>query len=515
MKTLGLLLALLCTPLLSAAQELDLHEGALIESAEVQGLALDRLSVELRRDIQSLADERLSRARINALAARIESELPDVITAARDVLRPDGRVRVIFLVAPIGDDTGLAENINLRYVVERVEIAGVDEALISRKLRDELQHLVGARLDPAVAESLADRLEAVLPDYDVTRRISRGSEAGKIRVVFNFEKSERRYWIPASPPRAKVVYHRDQGWSGVFDLAGTFGSHLFGVGFVLGNRDDLIEEYSGYWLRAENRKAGTRRLGLALEYSNFTQEWNGTTRSAVAASPAIAPLYSRRKGVQPAVTFAVSPHVRFRAGASVAELAPLAEPGPSQNANAALASIDFDQSWRAASGVRQRVLASYGYRAGSTALGSDLQYRRHSGEAHYVFRQRHNRLRADLLAGGLSGRAPMFERFSLGDSLTLRGWNKYVIAPAGGDRMWHQSIEYAYRNFAYFLDAGSVWDTGTNARVSLSTGVGFHTNVAFVTLAVPLNRHGVGDGGGVKFMMGFRFTRAVIDSHGR
>src|SRR5262249_49326041 len=100
MKTLGLLLMLVCAPLLAVAQDVDVHEGALIESAEVQGLSLDRLSAELRRDIQELADQRLSRDRIAALASRIEAEHPDVVTAARDVLRPDGRVRLIFLVAP-------------------------------------------------------------------------------------------------------------------------------------------------------------------------------------------------------------------------------------------------------------------------------------------------------------------------------------------------------------------------------------------------------------------------------
>src|SRR5262245_4175451 len=199
MKTFVLLLVLLCAPLAARAQEVDLHEGALIESAELQGLPLDRLSPELRRDIQALADQRLSRDRIDALATRIEAEHPDVITAARDVLRPDGRVRVIFLVAPIGDDTGLASNINARYTIERVEIAGIDENRISQKLRDEVKALTGGRYDPTNAERLSRALEAERPDYSVTRRISRGTEAGRIVVVFNFELSVRRFWIPLTP----------------------------------------------------------------------------------------------------------------------------------------------------------------------------------------------------------------------------------------------------------------------------------------------------------------------------
>ena len=74
------------------------------------------------------------------------------------------------------------------------------------------------------------------------------------------------------------------------------------------------------------------------------------------------------------------------------------------------------------------------------------------------------------MAGGISGDAPLFERFSLGDSRTLRGWDKYDIAPAGGDRMFHTSLEYRYRGLALFLDSGSVWDDGSDARVRVAAG---------------------------------------------
>ena len=62
------------------------------------------------------------------------------------------------------------------------------------------------------------------------------------------------------------------------------------------------------------------------------------------------------------------------------------------------------------------------------------------------------------MAGHICGTAPLFERFTLGDSTTLRGWNKYEVAPAGGDSMFHVSGEYRYRGLAIFTDVGSVWD---------------------------------------------------------
>ena len=94
---------------------------------------------------------------------------------------------------------------------------------------------------------------------------------------------------------------------------------------------------------------------------------------------------------------------------------------------------------------------------------------------------------ASGLVGGIDGTAPLFERFSLGDSRTLRGWNKYDIAPAGGDRVFHTSLEYRYRGFALFLDSGTVWDTGVDKRVRVAAGFGFHTDPFFMTLGFPLN----------------------------
>src|SRR5262245_37592211 len=146
MRTLALLLALLAAPIVVAAQQAP-AEPPIIEAAEVSGLALDQLSPGLRQDIDALAGTALDRERVAALAARIEAEHPDVVAASREVTRPDGRVRVMFLVARISEDTNLVSNINARYTVQSVEITGIDETGISSALRDELQKLVGKPLD--------------------------------------------------------------------------------------------------------------------------------------------------------------------------------------------------------------------------------------------------------------------------------------------------------------------------------------------------------------------------------
>jgi len=52
-----------------------------------------------------------------------------------------------------------------------------------------------------------------------------------------------------------------------------------------------------------------------------------------------------------------------------------------------------------------------------------------------------------------------------------------------------------------FVDAGSVWDTGTEKRVRVSTGAGFTPGPLFMTLGFPINT----DEFRAVFTMGFRF----------
>ena len=57
------------------------------------------------------------------------------------------------------------------------------------------------------------------------------------------------------------------------------------------------------------------------------------------------------------------------------------------------------------------------------------------------------------------------------------------------------------RGFALFLDSGSVWTSGEEARGRVSTGFGFHHENVFATLAFPLNTPAVR----TTFMIGVRF----------
>jgi hypothetical protein len=339
-----------------------------------------------------------------------------------------------------------------------------------------LQTLVGKRLDTEEAERLRDRLESELPGRDVARKISKGSQTGRIRVVFEiFEEP----WIRFVPPRSKLVYHAEQGWSGVLDIpmSRSRSRHRFTAGVVFNDIDDLIEEYSGFRLAFESRMI------------------------AFAVTPGLPELYRNRLTVEPTATFAFNPSVRISGGLSITELESLNNSPDSQMANAWVAGISADHRWESNDDIDQRLEGRYQLRAAMDGLGSDLVYKRHLGEARYQFDQRRSTVIASLSLGYITGNAPLFERFSLGNSLTLRGWDKYDIAPLGGERMFHSSVEYRLWHIAVFFDAGSVWDRNADMNVRYSTGFGVHSDNSFLTLAFPLNS----DDAGVTFMAGVRF----------
>ncbi len=278
-------------------------------------------------------------------------------------------------------------------------------------------------------------------------------------------------------------------------------NHRVTAGFSFSNNDDLVEEYSGVRVAFESRKLATDRLGARIDIARFNDTWREPTLFALAADPTIPEAYRTRLTIEPSVTFAPTPYVRVTGGVSLSELESLMHPPDSQNANAVVTRVDYDQRWYGSRDVRQRVEASYELRTSAEALESDLSYTRHLASLRYRYAQRHNTIIANAAFGGITGTAPLFERFTLGDSSTLRGWNKFDIAPAGGDRVFNSSLEYRYRFVGAFLDAGSVWNRDGEMRVRLSSGFGLQGDNGFLTLAFPLNS----DDLNVTFTMGVRF----------
>jgi hypothetical protein len=487
MRTLGLLVTLLvATPQASTDQKPFAPEGTVIASAQVTGFDIDRLSPGLREAIRALAGTPLKQERLDELAARLEGERPRYVAAVRAVMEADGRARVFFVMGR-QEEPNRDDNINDRYIVERAYITGVPEVDLPQSLLDELRTLVDKRLDSGDADRVQEHIERELPDYEVSRRIQRGSERGRIQLTFELRKRELPRWLRFEPLRSNAVYHSEQGGSAFLDLNIGDRNIRFTPFAVIDNSDDLVEEYKGGGLRFETRTLGTRRLGASVEWSFFNQDWRPATLDGVALNPDLPALYETRQTFTPQLKFAFSPEVSIAGGVSISELEPLAPAIASQMANAYVVTLDFDRQWREKTDAKHRVVGSFGVRAGSRSLESDLTYTRYLGQGTYRFDLGRHHVQATGMAGGITGHAPLFERFTLGDSTTLRGWDKYDIAPTGGDRVVYSSFEYRYTGLALFLDVGSVWDTNTDRHVRVSAGFGFHGGPAFLAVGFPLN----------------------------
>ena len=504
MTRLVLLLALILRPLSPAhaqqSQDVEPPDGTTISTAQVSGLDIDRLSPGLREDIGKLAGTALDRPRLRELAARIEREQPRYVAALRVTTDHDNTARVVFVVGRMRDQDRDA-NVNARYVVDQIDIRGIDEARLDQTLRDDLHALIGKPFDPEEAERLVARLRDALPGYAVQRSIERGSQSGRIKLVYYVSRLESTRWLRFEPLETNALFHSDQGWGANLALPLTSHDLLVTPIIPIDNGDDLIEEYSGFGVRVESRHVGTERLGVFFEWSTYDQDWRDETLAAMAFRPDLPSLYRNRMNFTPLVKFAITPQVSVGGGVGITELDSLVEPGPSRMANVGIGFVKYHNDWRMESGLHQRLDASFTTRAGSNGLQSDLIYQRYLGRADYAVGQGRQQVIVSGMVGVIDGDAPMFERFALGDSRTLRGWNKWAITPVGGDRMFSTTLEYRYGPVDLFFDSGSVWDTGTEKRLRFSTGVSFSPGPVFFTLGFPLNTdefHAV-------FAMGLRF----------
>ena len=454
-------------------------KAPIIESVDVSGLPRDSLSPGLRRELDTLTGEPLNRQRLTEMAARIEGR-----TSRRRRGRPLRRA------ARRPGPRHLPRRPHQRRRQPRSRTstrATPSRASRSRafpkptsasSLRDRLQALVGRRLDHDEADELSDLLEAERPGYDVDRRISRGSERGRIRVVFEFSEKEGTRWIPFTPSRSKFVYHSEQGWSGALDIPMGGRNHRVTAGFAFEQQRRPHRGVLGRPRRVS--KAGSwppTGSARASRSSRFNDTWRDPTLLALAADPTIPEPYRTRLTVEPSVTFALDAlRARDRrgqhVGAGIADRARRSR----RMANAVVTRVDYDQRWYQTGDVTQRVEASYELRTSAEALESDLSYRRHLGKAalsvlaaaqHGDCRRRRSAASPATRRSSSDSRSAIRRRCAAGTSTTSRRPAAIACSTA------RSSI--ATTASALFLDSGSVWNRNAEMRFRLSTGFGVQT----------------------------------------
>jgi len=463
------------------------EEKPVVESVDISGIPESRLSSDLRDAMQKLVGQRFDQLAADEVAFKIQNETSERISAIRQLpASVPGHIKLLFEFGNANLAPDRESNVNSRYTIEDVELVGAPESLLSDRLRKDMHDLAGQKLDEDRAGQIERRIRQELrPSKLVSRRIARGADRDHIRLIYEARKAPLFNFRRSA---SHLAGQSKQGLSFGLEIPIEHHENRFSFGIV-DDGDALIERDLGYRVGFENIKAGTEHLGFRLDYFDYRQRWNPATRLALTSSPDIPGIYRERRGVEPSVTFAADRRFQVELGATVTELQ-MQDPNIHfQNSNAGFATVTYDNTWE--SGLnKHHFLADYSIRAATHNLASDFSYTRHVAEARYVFSAHRSEFIGSATAGLLSGHAPLFDRFSLGNTSTLRGWNKYDLTPLGGNRMAHGSLEYRYTVLQVYYDVGSAWDHAGMRRTSHAVGFGIHGREKdgdwFLTFGVPI-----------------------------
>jgi Omp85 superfamily domain len=367
-----------------------------------------------------------------------------------------------------------------------VEISGHADGKISSFLRSDLNRMVGEKVDPESIDNLARRIKKELHVTSVSHRLLRGDEAEHVKVVFDVKG--HRQDVDVTIP--KFIFNSKQGWSAAAEIGTSVAKNAFTFGLVSDN-DTLPERYTGITARYENRSLGTDRVRLRFAFASYHDQWNSTSENFLSQQPfgpadQVPGIYRTRQDIEPAVTLVLAKPLTLTVGAGFQRFETQYPNTQFQASNALVTSLRFHHQVEDSDANKHDVDATYSLRAGIRALDSDFSFVRHLAQARYNYKHGHHELSDEMIAGVITGQAPIFERFVLGNSSTLRGWNKFDIDPVGGDRVVHNTVDYRYRWFETFWDTGAIWSRSETVVPRHSLGAGFRDGAFFVAVAFPI-----------------------------
>lgn len=373
-----------------------------------------------------------------------------------------------------------ATNINARYIVESVNVVGVEaraiSSTLSSSLRAELKQVVGANLDSTRLERLAGRMKNELRAAHVSVHITKGTMPD--HVLVNFEVAKK----PVDLKVAKFLYDTEQGWSGEGSATAHLGQNSFTMALA-SDGDESLERYTGIRAKYECDRLGTDRLGLRFEFDDFHEMWNAATISGDPSG-----IYRDRQLFLPEARVALYGPLELDFGASFARYRLSTPAAETESSNAVVSTLRYHQRWGSEAGVQDQELdASYSLEAATRLFSTDAEFRRHTTRARYHLRRDRNRVDVSFMAGDIQGNAPLYDRFVLGNAEALRGWNRFDLDPVGGSHVVYGSVEYSYRGCQVFYDTGAVWDVAPEREQRQSFGVGFKKEAFQLAVAYPLH----------------------------
>jgi outer membrane translocation and assembly module TamA len=201
---------------------------------------------------------------------------------------------------------------------------------------------------------------------------------------------------------------------------------------------------------------------------------------AAAAAGTSADLYRLRDTIEPSAKITVLPGFHITLGVTSSQLQ-IQEP-VSHFESIRTANGKAEYVYVLSSSEKHELSGSYDIHVAGDTLGGSASFTRHLMDQSYSFKLKEkdptpnfspegHRIVFDLQLGRITGSAPMFERFSLGNHNTLSGWNKYDISPLGASRLAYGSVTYGNKYFSTVFDSGSVWNDGQSKILHNSIGL--------------------------------------------
>jgi outer membrane protein assembly factor BamA len=376
-------------------------------------------------------------------------------------------------------------NVNTRYIVENILVAGAGwtadlvasgrDEHISSGIRKDMSALIGQKLNTAALDDLAKRLRREFRARTVDRHVMRGKTPDTVEVVFDIKLRPARFDV--SVP--KFAYNSNQGWNGASEATATVNHNSFTAG-LLSDGDDLLERDTGIEARYENSHLGSDNVRFKFEFDDFHNLWNPQTAALDGAA-----IYRTRENFEPVLTLAVARPLTVSFGVSFERMQDEGPVARVEAANAFIASVRLHNRIEDSDNL-QEFDAGYDLRSGMRSLASDYGYNRHHFQFRYTWTHGKQMVIDDAMGGIITGNAPLYDVFALGNSNILRGWNKYELDPLGGNRVLSNSVEYRYGAFQAFYDMGTIWSSGEAVVARKSVGFGVREGPFSVAVAFPL-----------------------------
>lgn len=393
-------------------------------------------------------------------------------------------------VAPLRAGNGDAEeteaaapNVNSRYTVESIEFSGGETPHVSASVLETIRRLVGQRLNMQALDRLRRDIGGELHARQVTFKLARGSQPERVKVLLGVEGPPSRYDV--SVPN--LLYVTGQGFTGEGKATAAFGSSLLSLE-LLSDGDTAVERFSGFRAGYRWNSLATGRVQLSISFDNFQNRYAPATLEAASSGEAAPALFRSRWDLVQAFTFVIAPPLTLTTGIQIEQLVPMGAAERTATIASTVGTLRFHRRWTGASASNQEVDLAYSLRAAPASMSPDFAFTREEFTGRYSWRRDRHSVETDVLAGAISGNAPILDRFVLGTSTMLRGWDKFALDPLGGNRVAAASFTYGYRAVRVFYDTGAIWSRGITPEPRQSAGAGFEKDRLLLALAFPLRQ---------------------------